>query len=423
MLSHMTMARPSLSRLLPLVALTALSVVSGCGPSPEAGSPPEGGAGQEAWPTTGWIASTPADEGMDPAPLVELDGAIREGRFGYVDRLVVVRNGRLVVSERYPNDYVELSRGRSGPLGCGTDACGTDADVHDYNYFHPDIHPYYRGRDVHSLQSVTKSVSATVLGAAIHNGEIGGVDEPLLSFFGDYDLSAVDTRLFDATLRDLLTMRSGIEWHEQDRPLDDTNTTLQLERSQDWIQFTLDQPTDAAPGEKWAYSSGGSHLMSGVVRSATGRYISEYAEEHLFGPLGIEDYYWKVTPRGYPDTEGGLYLEAEDLARIGLLYLRDGVWEGRRILPDAWVEAATARQAETGNAQGWGYGYQWWRVDRGGVEIWAGLGFGGQYLLVLPDHDLVGVVNCWNLFPAPEADGNIFSAFREALIASAGVAS
>jgi hypothetical protein len=323
---------------------------------------------------------------MDPAPLVQLDRGIREGRFGYVDRMVVARNGRLVLSERYDNDYVELSRGRSSLLGCGTDACETDADVHDYNYLHPDIHPYYRGRDVHSLQSVTKSVAATVLGAAIHNGDIGNVDEPLLSFFEDYDLSAVDGRLFDATLQDLLTMRSGIEWHEQDRPLDETNTTVQLEQSRDWIQFTLDQPMDAAPGEKWAYSSGGSHLMSGVVRVATGRFISEYAEEHLFGPLGIEDYYWKVTPRGYPDTEGGLYLEAEDLARIGLLYLRDGVWEARRILPETWVEAATARQAETGNPQGWGYGYEGWRVDTEKVEVWAGLGFGGQYLLVLPDY-------------------------------------
>ena len=163
--------------------------------------------------------------------------------------------------------------------------------------------------------------------------------------------------------------------------------------------------------------------MSGVARAATGQSIAEYAEDHVFAPLGIDEYYWKTTPRGLPDTEGGLYLEAEDLARIGLLYLRDGVWDGRRILPNGWVEASTARQAETGNAQGWGYGYQWWRVDSGGVEVWAGLGFGEQYLFVIPAHDLIGVVNSWNLFPAPQADGSIFSALLEALIEAAGAQS
>ena len=407
------------------LAVTAVCLGVACGPSRERGEVPDSAVTAAMWPTSGWVRSTLEAEALDPAPLAELDRGIREGRFGYVDRMIVVRGGRLVLSERYQNDYVELSRGRRSPLGCGTDACDTDADVHDYNYLHPDIHPHYRGRDVHSLQSVTKSVAATVLGAAIHNGAIAGVDEALLSFFEDYDLSGVDGRLFDATLQDLLTMRSGIDLDNEhfSSQLDDTNTTLQLERSQDWIQFTLNQPMDAPPGVKWAYNSGGSHLMSGVVREATGRFISEYAEEHLFEPLGIEDYYWKVTPRGYPDTEGGLYLEAEDLARIGLLYLRGGVWAGRRILPETWVEQATARQVETVNPQGWGYGYQWWRVDTGGVAIWAGLGFGGQYLLVLPEHDLVGVVNCWNLFPAPQADGNIFDAFREALIESAGVGS
>lgn len=400
-------------------AIVGLAALVTCAPADLSAIPRQSAADSVAWPAARWMRSTPEAEGLDPAPLQALDEGIRAGRYGWVDRLVVVRHGRLVRSERYANDYRELSRGRTSPLGCGIDACVSPDSVNDYNYLHPDIHPYYRGRDVHSLQSVTKSVSATVLAAAILHGAISGVDVPLLSFFQDYDVSGVDPRLYQATLADLLTMRSGIEWHEQDRPLDETNTTLRLERSPDWIQFTLDQPMDAAPGEKWAYSSGGSHLMSGVVRKATGRWIDDYAEEHVFGPLGIDDYHWKRTPSGYPDTEGGLYLEAEDLARIGLLYLRDGVWKGRRIVPEGWVATATARQAETGNAQGWGYGYQWWRLDTDGVEVWAGLGFGEQYLMVLPAWDLIGVVNSWNLFPAPRRDASVLTALRGALIDAA----
>ncbi len=301
------------------------------------------------WPTEGWTVSTPEAERLDPAPLAALVQAIESGEHGHIDRLVVVRHGSLVLNRRFDNDYVEISRGHEGALGCGTDACdGTEAS-HEYNYYHPTTHPYYEGRDVHSLQSVTKSVAATMIGVAIARGAIEDTERPLLGFFGEYDLTKTDERLQEATLDDLLTMRSGIEWHEVGRPLDETNTTLLLERSDDWIAFTLSQPMDAAPGEKWAYNSGGSHLISGVVRDATGEFIDAYAEQWLFRPLGIDDYHWKRTPRGYPDTEGGLYLEAEQLAKIGYLYLNDGVWDGERILPEGWVETATERRVERVN--------------------------------------------------------------------------
>lgn len=373
---------------------------------------------QEApWPTSGWARSSPTAQGLDRAPLAALHEGIEAGTYGYIDRLVVVKNGYLVVSERYDNDYREISRGRSSPIGCGTDACASASQVHQFNYLHPDFHPWHDGRDVHTLQSVTKSVTATLIGIAIGRGEIGGVDEPVLAFLREYDLSGVDPRLHDATLADLLTMRLGIEWHEADRPPDSTNTTFQLEAQQDWVRFTLAQPMDAAPGEKWAYNSGASHLMSAIVKQATGTYVTDYAQTHLFGPLGIRDYHWKRTPSGLPDTEGGLYLEAEQLAKIGYLYLRDGMWDGRRILPEGWVEAATARHVERVNPAGWGYGFQWWRLDRSGVEVWAGLGFGGQFLLILPEHDLLGLVNSWNLFGGTQT--GILGPFIDALIASA----
>jgi len=368
------------------------------------------------WPTNGWAVSTPSAQGLDASPIMQLHGAIQAGTYGYIDRLVVIRNGYVVQNERYSQDYRSISRGRNGPLGCGVDACTGTTFQHEFNYLHPDWHPYYQGRDVHTLQSVTKSVASTLIGIAITRGEIAGTDVPLLSFFEDRDLSRVDDRLHDATLEDLLTMRSGIEWHETDRPLDETNTTLLLERSNDWIAFTLAQPMDARPGEKWVYNSGGSHLMSGVIRRATGRFADAYAEMYLFRPLGIRDYHWKKTPKGFPDTEGGLYLEAEQLAKLGYLFLKGGMWDGRRVVSEEWVQRATSRVVDRVNQAGWGYGYQWWRLDRDGVEVWAGLGFGGQFLLVLPQYQLIGVVNSWNIF-----GGNypsILSAFQSALISS-----
>jgi CubicO group peptidase (beta-lactamase class C family) len=368
---------------------------------------------------TGWVRSAAVFELLlqttSPAmtPLDTIDRDIRSGVYGNVDRLYVVRKGEVIADRSYPRDYRAISHGRVGPLGCG-DGCADETWMHEFNYFHPDWHPYYKGRDIHTLQSVTKSIAATVIGVALRRGEIRTLDQPFLEHFADEDLSRIDPRLRTATIADLLTMRSGIEWHEQDRPFDDTNTTIRLERSRDWIQFTLDQPMDAAPGTKWAYNSGGSQLMSGIVKAATGRFIDDYANEYLFAPLGITDFHWKKTPTGHPDTEGGLYLAAEDLAKIGYLYLRNGRWDGRRVLPDDWVGRATARRA-IAVGPGWDYGYQWWITSRQTLDVWAGRGFGGQLLLVIPSRDVVAVVNAWNVFGG--SGRNIVTPLLDAILA------
>ena len=372
---------------------------------------------QAPWPDPSWPVAAPGDRAVAAAPLEALDADIRAGIYGNVDRMVVVKDGFLIFNGRYENDYRQISAGHQGALGCGYGSCAAGEEDAPFNYYHPNTHPYFQGRDVHTLQSVTKSVAATVIGIALHNRDIDSLSAPLLSFFAAYDTRNVDARLHQATLEHLLTMRTGIEWHEQDRPLDSTNTTLQLEQSEDWIQFTLDQPSDAAPGEKWVYNSGGSHLMSGVILSATGMTVDAYAEQQLFRPLGIADYHWKKTPRGLPDTEGGLYLEAEQLAKIGYLYLHQGRWDGQQILDESFVALATARQVDQVNRAGWGYGYQWWRPDREDAIVWAGLGFGGQYLLILPEYDMIGVINSWNIFG--ERVQPIFPAFLDALLGAA----
>ena len=245
-------------------------------------------------------------------------------------------------------------------------------------------------------------VPVQLLGVAAQRGQIKTLETPLLSYFTQYDLSKVDSRLRKATLVDLLTMRTGIEWHETDRPLDSTNTTLQLEHSSYWIKYTLAQPMDAEPGTKWVYNSGGSQLMSEVIRSATGMHADDYARQYLFGPLGITSFHWKRTPTRHPDTEGGLYLASLDLAKIGQLYMDDGVWRGTRILPAGWAKEATARHVDhvAANPNSPCYGYQWWRYDRRGTEVWAGNGFGGQFLIIIPQHKIVAVANSWNVFGA-----------------------
>ena len=365
-------------------------------------------------------------QAQSPGPLDAIAKDAEAGIYGNVDALLVIKDGRTVIDRAFTRDYKAISRGRVSDIGCG-EGCADAAWMHEFNYLHPDFHPYYKGRGVHTLQSVTKSIAATVIGIAAARGDLGpaGLDRPIVDFFKGHTYP--DPRLSKATLRDLLTMRSGIEWHEQDRPLNDTNTTVQLEKSRDWMAFTLAQPMDSDPGTKWAYNSGGSALMAGVIHAATGRHIDDYAREHLFAPLGIRDFHWKKTPTGHPDTEGGLYLSARDLAKIGELYLNGGRWNGRAVLPEAWVKEATT--AHVNNvAAGWNYGYQWWLTSRnapngagnapngaGNIQIWAGRGFGGQQLLVIPSRRIVAVVTAWNIFGG-QARG-IFGPLVDALLA------
>jgi CubicO group peptidase (beta-lactamase class C family) len=178
-----------------------------------------------------------------------------------------------------------------------------------------------------------------------------------------------------------------------------------MEASSDWIQFVLDKPMAADPGTVWVYSSGVSQLLSGILQARTGETADRYAEKHLFGPLGIRSHYWKKTPDGLPDTEGGLYLEPRDLARIGRLLLKNGVWEGQQLLSGGWLRASTKPTvADVNPANGipdWAYGYQWWlREGVPGPFSWliAARGYGGQYLLVVPSLDLITVINGWDIF-------------------------
>src|SRR5262245_33143783 len=153
------------------------------------------------WPAQAWPSATPDSQGLDSAPFAALDKEIRDGAYGNVDRILVLRRGHAIVNQRYARDYKTISRGQVGPIGCG-EGCTDASRMHEFNYFHPNWHPYYQGRDVHTLQSVTKSVAATVIGIAVGRGEADGLDRPFLQYFKDRDLLKVDPRLHRTTLAD-----------------------------------------------------------------------------------------------------------------------------------------------------------------------------------------------------------------------------
>lgn len=344
-----------------------------------------------------WPTARPADVGVNAAVLDSIDAEIRAGRYGFVDRFVLIRRGRLIYDRTYQQDYVaaydSLARIRS-PLNAHH---GTGP----YNYYAPWWHPFYRKGDLHTLQSVTKTITSVVIGAAIARGEFPSIETPIISFFDTTKIKHLDARKRGITIRHLLTMSDGMEWLENLPYTDPRNSTVVMESSYDWVTMAIDAPMAADPGTRWNYNSGASQLLAEIFFKATRIDIEEYAARHLFAPLGIERWYWKRTPAGIIDTEGGLYLEARDLARIWQLWLRNGVWNGKRVVTEDWVKASVAPAmavAPAPNAPR--YGYKWWLYQHpvdSTFTVWGGSGFGGQLPLALPKEDLVVVVNQWNL--------------------------
>jgi CubicO group peptidase (beta-lactamase class C family) len=224
------------------------------------------------------------------------------------------------------------------------------------------------------------------------------MDSPILHFFDISRIKNLDDRKRRITLRDLLTMRSGLDWDE-DLPYNDPrNGSSAMEACDDWVQFVIDQPMTHEPGTFFAYSSGVSELLGYIFQKVTGQDIEAYATEHLFKVLGFQHHYWKRTPLGLVDTEGGLYLRVHDLAKIGDVYLHDGMWKGQRLVSSDWVQQSITPSTDA--RQGMKYGFQWWLIPHGTAPerlAWAALGLGGQRLLVLPKEELIMVFTGWNI--------------------------
>lgn len=362
--------------------------LAGCAAAPE--TPPA-----TPWPTTAWAVSSPEAEGLDGAKLAALDAEFASGARGQITGMLVIRNGQVVFDKSYRHNFDALFAGRDPVRG-------------PYNYYDPDWHPLYQHGHLHTMQSVSKSVTSALIGIAIGRGELPGVEAKVMPYFaGDFRLTGADPRRDDLTLNHLLTMTAGIKWDESTVAYTDpANSCANMEKSDDWIQFVLDQPMASAPGDTFVYNSGVTELLSQLIKKVTGKQADEYAAEHLFAPLGITDTYWKRTPKGLSDTEGGLYLTARDLAKIGYLYLNDGMWDGRRLLPEGWVKASTTPLVETrpGQPRSRKYGNQWWVLPYGdgSKQAYAALGYGGQRLVVVPEHQLIAVFTGWNIYEHAE---------------------
>ena len=238
-------------------------------------------SGQPQWPTERWVTSSPAAEGFNPERLAAFDAEIAGGKFGFVDSMLVIRHGKIVYDRAYSHDYGKIYGAEAAARG--------PLNAHDptgpYNYFNPWWHPFYQRGDLHSMQSVTKTVTSVVIGVATARREFPALDTPVLKFFDAAGVANVDDRKRRMTIRHLLTMTAGFDWNE-DLPYADPNNSCSLmEASYDWIRFAIDRPMAHEPGTTFQYNSGATQLLSHIFRAATGADIEEYAARHLFAHL------------------------------------------------------------------------------------------------------------------------------------------
>jgi CubicO group peptidase (beta-lactamase class C family) len=304
------------------------------------------------WPTHGWRSASPVSQAMDSQRLDSMLELIRREAIP-LDSLTIVRHGYIVLDKTYPP---------------------------------------FEADNLHELHSATKSVTSALVGIALRDaqveaGETVSVQTPLLGFFPSHQIANVDERKQAMTLEHVLAMTSGLDWKEWGAAYESgtgNDLVMMIESSQDWTQYVLNRPMAADPGTAFLYNSGGSHVLSAVVTRLSGMPAADLATERLFTPLGIDDFQWSRSPEGVADGWANLRMHPKDLARIGLLYLHRGEWDGQQIIPSEWIEASTTDHVLEPEYE---YGYQWWLDVADNYAFMAGRF--GQVVIAAPQQDMV----------------------------------
>jgi len=327
------------------------SLLSGCGPQPARVTPPD------YWPTQEWRSDSPANHGFNDELPAAVDERVQSD-LPFLDAILVIRHG-YIVHEHYYNGY--------------------DASM------------------IHDIASVTKSWTSALVGMAQAQGKLSNLDAPLSELLPRYfsDDAYKDKQMI--SLRHLLMMRSGIEFDE-----DKLNTGVYggvelLEG--DLTAFALSFPMAFAPGEAWTYSTLDTQLVSAIFSEAMGASLASFAASTAFKEMGIGPIDWLADGNGVTIGGQNLSMRPRDMAKLGLLYLHNGVWEGEQLVPAEWVRASLTPQREpafflpTNQVETieW-YGYLWW-LWKGewfyGYRSFQASGYAGQQVLVFPELDLI----------------------------------
>ncbi len=245
----------------------------------------------------------------------------------------------------------------------------------------------YASSQLMPINSCTKSVLSALICIAMEQGRIPPPDTPITQFFPQL-IADPDERKQRITLEHLLTLSPGFRWTE----FGGSNSFPKMSRSADWVAYTLQQPMSDEPGAKMIYNSGASQLLAAILAQSISTSIAAFAEQQLFGPLGIAQYKWKQDPQGIHTGGFGLELTADDMLKFGLLFLHEGEHAGIQLVSEALTARATAPAiAATPPERGW-YGWHWWCDRVLNLPYYYARGFGGQFIFIAPELELVVVM-------------------------------
>ena len=309
------------------------------------------GDSSQAWPTTGWRTSTPEEQGMDSAGLAKL---VEYGAANAFESLLIIRHGTIVAEAYY------------APFRAGVK---------------------------HLINSSTKSVIGTLIAIALKEAALDSTSHRVMDFFSDRTVLNLDDNKKAITIQNLLDMASGLRWI-------DFYDFQGMRASADWQQFVLDEPMAKRPGATYNYNSGNTQLLSAVLTKLTGESALDYARKRLFEPLGISDILWQSGQQGISNGGNGLSMLPRDMAKLGYLYLRNGVWGGKEIIPSSWIDEIRHASVVT-DVPNLRYGNLFWVAPD--KDVYLAEGYHGQRIFVMPRLDIV-VVTTGAGEPAPLDD-------------------
>lgn len=246
----------------------------------------------------------------------------------------------------------------------------------------------------HQVFSVTKSVISILIGKALEDGYLQSVDQKVIDFFPGYNIKNLDESKKALTIENLLTMRSGFAWDEFGQ-VTGKSSFEQMSASPDWIGHILDLPMYTDPGSTFNYCSANTHLLSGIIEKSTGMTTFEYAQKNLFDPLEISNVTWDREPSGLYIGPIGLSMTTRDMAKIGQLFLHDGIFAGKTVVRNDWITESTKEHT---SFMGWGYGYKWWLIPGTEYKVYSAVGYLGQFVTVIPELNMT-IVFTANLAP------------------------
>ncbi len=378
-------ARRTRSRILRICSLTVFVIHSIC-MSCKDGANVTGGSGSNQYrvpdqTNDGWQTASLEDVGMDVNDIERLLLTLDNVQDHNIHSLVIVKNGMLVFEKYFHGDKFNLAQ-YTGETGF---------DMHD----------------THNLCSATKSFTSAMIGIAIDKGYIQSVNDRVFEYFPQYaDLVANDSVRNKMTIEHLLTMTSGLDWDDETLLYTDPRNDMnQMFTSSDPIRYVLSQNMVASPGTNFDYDNGNTNVLGEIIRQATELRIDAFCDRHVFSKMGITDYEWQMISSQVVFTSGDLRLRPRDMAKFGLLFLNRGVWNGERLISEAWVDVSTMKHLNPNDHThefGWaeGYGYQWWQWESSQFNAYFASGWGGQNIIVCPEYDLVFVTTGGNYYTA-----------------------